>query len=160
MDSSFDMFIETEVPDHELIISRTDLKGNITYANETFALISGYSAEELIGKPHNIVRHPDMPKSVYKDLWETLKSGKNWQGFVKNKRKDNGYYWVHAEISGVYKDGKLVEYKSLRTPMERETKINMQIKYDKLREEEEDNFRIVLYIDKEKLDQISKIAKS
>ena len=160
MDSSFDMFIETEVPDHELIISRTDLKGNITYVNETFALISGYSTDELIGKPHNIVRHPDMPKSVYKDLWETLKSGENWQGFVKNKRKDNGYYWVHAEISGVYKDGKLVEYKSLRTPMERETKINMQNKYDTLREEEEDNFRVVLYVNKEKLDQISKIAES
>ena len=160
MDSSFDMFIETEVPDHELIISRTDLKGNITYVNETFALISGYGADELIGKPHNIVRHPDMPKSVYKDLWETLKSGENWQGFVKNKRKDNGYYWVYAEISGVYKDGKLVEYKSLRTPMERETKINMQNKYDTLREEEEDNFRVVLYVNKEKLDQISKIAES
>jgi len=160
MDKSFDMFIETEVPDHELIISRTDLKGNITYVNETFALISGYSAEELIGQPHNIVRHPDMPKSVYKDLWETLKKGENWQGFVKNKRKDNGYYWVHAEISGVYKDGELVEYKSLRTPMERETKINMQKKYDLLREEEEDNIRIVLYVDKEKLDQISKITES
>jgi len=160
MDKTFDMFIETEVPDHELIISRTDLKGNITYVNETFALISGYSAEELIGQPHNIVRHPDMPKSVYKDLWETLKKGENWQGFVKNKRKDNGYYWVHAEISGVYKDGELVEYKSLRTPMERETKINMQKKYDLLREEEEDNIRVVLYVDKKKLDQVSKITES
>jgi aerotaxis receptor len=160
MEKSFDMFIETEVPDHELIISRTDLKGNITYVNETFALISGYSAEELIGKPHSIVRHPDMPKSVYKDLWETLKKGNNWHGFVKNKRKDNGYYWVHAEISGVYKDGELVEYKSLRTPMERETKINMQKKYDLLREEEEDQIRVVFYTNKEKLDQISKIIDS
>jgi len=160
MDTSFDMFIETEVPDHELIISRTDLKGNITYVNETFALISGYSADELIGKPHNIVRHPDMPKSVYKNLWETLKKGENWQGFVKNRRKDNGYYWVHAEISGVYKDGELVEYKSLRTPMERETRINMQKKYDLLREEEEENIRVVIYTDKAKLDQISKIIEA
>ena len=82
MDTSFDMFIETEVPDYELIISRTDLKGNISYANETFAMISGYESDELIGKPHNIVRHPDMPKSVSKELWGTLSRGENWQGFV------------------------------------------------------------------------------
>ena len=106
MDTSFNMFLETEVPDDELIISRTDLKGNITYANETFAMISGYDPDELIGKSHNIVRHPDMPRSVFKELWTTLERGENWQGFVKNRRKDGGYYWVHAEVSGVYKDGK------------------------------------------------------
>ncbi len=157
IDTTFNMFIETEVPEHELIISRTDLKGNITYVNETFAMISGYEADELIGNPHNIVRHPDMPKSVYKDLWETLKRGENWQGFVKNLRKDKGYYWVNAEISGVYKDDKLVEYKSLRTPVERETKIIMQNKYDAMRKEEEGTSRVVLYLSDEKLEEISKL---
>ncbi|HIP60459.1 MAG TPA: PAS domain S-box protein [Campylobacterales bacterium] len=157
MDTSFDMFLETEVPDHELIISRTDLKGNITYANETFAMISGYDPDELIGKPHNIVRHPDMPRSVFKELWETLGRGENWQGFVKNRREDSGYYWVHAEISGVYKDGKLVEYKSLRTPIERETKINMQNKYDDMRKKEEKSSRVVINVSDEKLAKIKEI---
>ena len=77
MDTSFDMFIETEVPENELIISRTSLSGVITYANETFAKISGYEVEELIGKPHNIVTHPDMPKSVFKEVCDTLALGKN-----------------------------------------------------------------------------------
>ncbi len=158
MDTSFDMFLETEVPDHELIISRTDLKGNITYVNETFAMISGYDPDELIGKPHNIVRHPDMPKSVFKELWETLNRGENWQGFVKNRREDGGYYWVHAEISGVYKDGKLIEYKSLRTPIESETKINMQNKYDAMRKEEEKNSRVVMYLSDDQLAKIKEIV--
>ena len=106
---------ETIVPSGELIVSRTDLKGNITYANETFALISGYTKDELIGKPHNIVRHPDMPKSIFKELWKDLETKGSWNGFVKNKRKDEGFYWVYAEVSGVFKNGILVEYKSIRT---------------------------------------------
>jgi len=157
MDTSFDMFIETEVPTEELIISRTDLSGVITYANDTFAKISGYEAEELIGKPHKIVRHPDMPKSVFKDLWETLQRGESWQGIVKNRRKDNGYYWVHADVSGVYKEGKLVEYKSLRTPIDRDTKIKMQRRYDDLRKSEEQNVRIVMYANEETLKKIENI---
>ena len=130
VDKSFDMFIETEVPENELIISRTDLHGIITYANDTFAKISGYEPSELIGRPHSIVRHPDMPKSVFKELWESLKSKGSWSGYVKNLRKDNGYYWVHAHISGVYKNGKLVEYKSVREPVKRDIKIKMQKMYD------------------------------
>ena len=157
MDTTFDMFIETEVPEGVEIISRTDLSGIITYANETFANISGYKVDELIGKPHNMVRHPDMPKSIFKDLWQKLKEGKSWQGYVKNKRKDNGYYWVYANISGVYKDGKLVEYKSVRTPVDRETKIKMQNFYDRLREKEEQKYRVVLYIDSQELEKIKEI---
>ena len=160
MDTTFDMFIETEVPDGELIISRTDLKGNITYANETFLMISGYEEEELLGKPHNILRHPDMPKSIFKELWETLSAGENWQGFVKNRRKDGGYYWIKAEISGVYKDGTLVEYKSLRSPIEDETKQNMQNTYDKKREDEEKNYRVVMYLDEEQLKKVKEIGNA
>ena len=157
MDTSYDMFIETEVPEHELIISRTDLSGIITYANETFAAISGYEVDELIGKPHNVVRHPDMPKSIFKDLWETLKRGESWQGIVKNRRKDNGYYWVHADVSGVYKEGKLVEYKSLRAPVDDAMKIKMQKHYDALRKSEEKSSRVVLYVTDEQLEMIADI---
>jgi len=151
LDTSFDMFIETIVPHNELIISRTDLKGVITYVNETFAEISGYLPEELIGQPHNIVSHPDMPKSVYADLWKNLKENESWDGYIKNLRKDKGYYWVHAHISGVYKDGELVEYKSIREPIDREKKIKMQRKYDQMRQTEENSCRVVRYTTCDKL---------
>ncbi len=159
MDKTFDMFWETEVPENELIISRTDTKGIITYVNDTFAKISGYKPEELIGKPHNIIRHPDMPKSVFKDLWDTIKSGKTWKGYVKNLRKDKGYYWVYAEISGVYKDGQLVEYKSMRAPISKEKKKEMQNLYDRMREEEGGNVRVVMYLPKKTYDKLEELCK-
>ena len=79
-----------------MIVSETDSKGNIIYANADFCEIAGYTKQELIGKPHNVVRHADMPKAAFKDLWETVKSGKVWKGIVKNKTKNGGYYWVNA----------------------------------------------------------------
>ncbi len=142
-DSMF--LIETKVPEAEIIISRTDLKGIITYANHIFCEISGYDDHELIGKPHSIVRHPDMPKAVFKELWESLEKNGKWEGYVKNLRKDNGYYWVYASISGVYKDGKLVEYKSLRRPISFEEKVNAQIRYDKMKKELGEPFRHIEY---------------
>ena len=154
MTTNFEMFIETEVPQNELIISRTDLDGVITYVNETFAKISGYEPEELIGKPHNIIRHPDMPKSAFKDLWDKLKEGKEWEGYVKNLRKDNGYYWVFAKISPLIKEGKVIGYKSLREPVSKEKRIEMQNMYDRLRESEEDKYRVVAYVSKDRLDAI------
>ncbi len=147
MDITWDMFIETEVPKDELIISRTDLKGIITYANETFAHISGYEPQELIGKPHNILRHPDMPKSIFKELWDTIQAGKIWSGYVKNLRKDRGYYWVYAEVSGVYKDGKLVEYKSMRSWVPKNKRIEMQNLYDQMRLQNGEKIRGVSYLD-------------
>lgn len=136
---------ETIVPSGELIVSRTDLKGNITYANETFALISGYTKDELIGKPHNIVRHPDMPKSIFKGLWKDLETKGSWNGFVKNKRKDEGFYWVYAEVSRVFKDGVLVEYKSIRTPISFEDKVKYQLLYDEIKKENNETTRRVIY---------------
>jgi aerotaxis receptor len=140
-----EFLVETEVPEDELIISRTDLSGKITYANETFCDISGYTEAELIGKSHNIVRHPDMPSAAFKDLWDTLKAGKQWIGIVKNMRKDKGFYWVEAIVSGVYKNGELVEYKSLRTPISYETKLKYQRLYDKMRAESGEKIRKVIY---------------
>lgn len=136
---------ETIVPNEELIVSRTDLKGIITYANETFAEISGYSIEELVGKPHNLVRHPDMPKVIFYDLWKNLQTKGSWSGYIKNLRKDEGFYWVYAEISGVYKDGNLVEYKSLRAPISFEEKVKYQLYYDQLKKENNESIRKVIY---------------
>lgn len=136
---------ETIVPKEELIVSRTDLDGNITYVNETFAFISGYTVNELIGKPHNIVRHPDMPKSIFKELWKDLDIKGSWSGVVKNKRKDEGFYWVYAEVSGVFKNGVLVEYKSIRTPISFDEKIKYQLLYDQLKKDANESTRRVIY---------------
>ncbi|WP_297443006.1 PAS domain-containing protein [Sulfurimonas sp.] len=84
--------------DQNIIISQTDTKGVITYANRSFCKVSGYTNDELIGKPHNILRHPDMPKEVFKKMWETIQSGQAWNGLVKNLRKDGLFYWVDTEI--------------------------------------------------------------
>ena len=156
--TSYKSLIQSEVPSGELIISRTDLHGNITYANETFAFICGYSVDELIGKPHSIVRHPDMPKSVFKELWTSIKAGKIWKGYVKNLRKDGGYYWVYAEVSGVYKDGKLVEYKSLRSPIDQEVQEIFQEKYDALLAKEEGKVRAIVTLNIENIEKLTKLA--
>ena len=140
-----EFLIETAVPQDELIISRTDLSGKITYANETFCEISGYTLEELIGQPHSIVRHPDMPSSTFKELWETIENKQQWSGVVKNLRKDKGFYWVKAIVSGVYKDGELVEYKSMRTPISRDEKLQYQRLYDKIRQENGERQRTIIY---------------
>ena len=79
-----------------MIVSETDAKGNIIFANSDFCDIAGYTTEELIGKPHNTVRHKDMPKAAFEDLWKTIKSGNIWNGLVKNRTKNGGYYWVNA----------------------------------------------------------------
>jgi PAS domain S-box-containing protein len=98
-----------------VIYSKTDLKGTITYASNAFCEISGYSKEELLGKPHNIIRHPDMPKSAFYEMWQTIKKGKVWAGEVKNLKKDKGYYWVKANISPDYDEkGNLIGYVGVR----------------------------------------------
>ncbi len=140
-----EFFIETLVPSDELIVSRTNLRGIITYANDTFATISGYEVDELIGKPHNIVRHPDMPSVVFEDMWVKLQRGQKWEGVVKNLRKDSGFYWVHATVSGVYKNDELVEYKSIRTPIEFEEKLKHQRLYDAMRQNANERVRVVIY---------------
>jgi aerotaxis receptor len=107
--------VERHLNDGEYIVSKTDLKGIITYVNRPFIEISGYTVEELIGKPHNLIRHPDMPEGAFADLWKTLQSGKPWRGLVKNRCKNGDYYWVDANANPFWKDGKIVGYMSLRT---------------------------------------------
>ncbi len=84
------------------IISKTDLKGIITYVNSAFCKLTRYDKKELLGKPHNIIRHPDMPKSAFKELWDTIERNETWRGFVKNLRKDGKYYWVETTIQPVF----------------------------------------------------------
>jgi PAS domain S-box-containing protein len=95
-----------DIADKYIISSSTDLKGMIIDVSEAFCIISGYSKEELIGKPHNIVRHPDMPKSTFEDLWKLIKEDKHWQGEIKNIRRDGSFYWVDAHIQPIYNDYK------------------------------------------------------
>jgi len=99
-----------------LIVSSTDLKGMITYANRKFCEIAGYDKSELIGKNHNIVRHPDMPKAAFKEVWDTIKAGKDWTGIVKNLRKDGRYYWVYSHIAPTLNHGEITGYTAARRP--------------------------------------------
>ena len=97
------------------ILSTTDLGSSITYANQDFIDVSGYSREELLGAPHNLLRHPDMPSAAFAHMWQTLKSGRSWMGMVKNRCKNGDHYWVSAYASPVTRDGVAVEYQSVRT---------------------------------------------
>jgi len=97
-----------------VIMSETDLKGIITYANRKFCEVAGYDRKELKGKNHNIIRHPDMPKAAFKQLWDTIKKGQDWTGIVKNLRKDGKYYWVHSFISPIVKNGSITGYSAAR----------------------------------------------
>ena len=107
---------EIILDEHAFLVSETDNKGIITFANSDFCKIAKYDLTDLIGKPHNIIRHQDMPKAAFTDLWKTIKEGNVWTGYVKNKTKDGGYYWVfatviHLNYAMVHKDIYLVEEK-------------------------------------------------
>lgn len=103
-----------EFATNERIISLTDKKGAVTYANDAFIDISGFDCTELLGKNHNIVRHPDMPPAAFQNLWEYLKQGKAWMGLVKNRCKNGDYYWVNAYVSPVFENGEITGYQSVR----------------------------------------------
>lgn len=97
-----------------IIVSETDEKGKIIYANEDFCKIASYSKDELIGKPHNIIRHPDMPHAAFDDLWKTIKEGKIWKGIVKNLTKEGDYYWVNATVYPSKETSGEIKYISVR----------------------------------------------
>jgi PAS domain S-box-containing protein len=105
---------EIHMTERMLIISETNERGIITFANEDFVSISGYTYNELIGKPHNILRHPDMPSAAFGDLWGTIKRGKIWNGFVCNRCKNGDYYWVYATVSPIRASDGSKHYLSIR----------------------------------------------
>jgi methyl-accepting chemotaxis protein len=137
------MKINLPVTDHERkvvpgqeLVTKTDLKGTITYANPAFVKISGFTEQELVGHNHNVVRHPDMPQEAFADLWATLKLGRPWCKMVKNRSKNGDYYWVKANVTPVYQDGQIVEYMSVRTaPSELEIQAASTL-YKKLKNKE------------------------
>ncbi|MGE4295079.1 MAG: PAS domain-containing protein [Campylobacterales bacterium] len=111
---------EKTFAEDEIIVSKTDTKGVITYGNELFIQMSGYEEEELLGKPHNLIRHPDMPRAVFKLLWDTLATGTEVFAYVKNLAKDGSYYWVLANVTCSYDlGGRVIGYHSVRRKPEK-----------------------------------------
>lgn len=105
---------ERPFPDDSIIVSRTDPAGLITHVNQALVDISGYQRQELLGQPHNILRHPDMPGEVFAQMWLTIGQGKRWHGYLKNRCKDGGYYWVKATVMPNIRQGLLLGYTSVR----------------------------------------------
>ncbi len=130
--SSFTSASEVTFPVDTQLVSITDTSSIITYVNDAFCEISGYSREELIGKPHNMVRHPDMPKAAFHDLWTKLQNGDAWRGMVKNRCKHGGYYWVDAYVTPLLEDGVVTGYQSVRSCPTPEMKINATALYQKI----------------------------
>jgi len=115
--------IETPLPEGRLIVSRTDLDGIITEVNQSFVDMSAYQHDELIGQSHYILRHPDMPSAAFASLWETVKKREKWYGYVKNLRKDGGFYWVYATVIANVRNDKITGFTSVRRKAAR-TKIS------------------------------------
>lgn len=126
---------EFQFPDGVTLVSTTDLKSHITYCNPAFIAVSGYSREELIGQPHNLVRHPDMPPEAFRDMWATLQSGSPWSAMVKNRRKTGEHYWVMANATPVLENGQPVGYMSVRTKPTREQVAQAEALYARMRSE-------------------------
>jgi len=107
--------------DGRSLISETDTKGNITYGNRKFFEMTGYSKEEIIGQPHNILRHPDMPEAAFEQMWKTVRSGTIWEGYVKNLRKDGKFYWVIVNIvPKLDENGEIIGYIASRKVPDRQ----------------------------------------
>src|SRR5471030_698546 len=106
---------EYELSDDATLMSITDTQSHILYANNAFIQASGYKPEEILGQPHNIVRHPDMPPQAFADLWATVKAGRSWTALVKNRRQNGDHYWVRANVTPVVRNNHLTGYMSVRT---------------------------------------------
>lgn len=126
--------IEYPVTDETLIVSKTDTKGRLTYFNDDFIAAAGFTADELMGQPHNIIRHPDMPSEAFENLWATLKAGKPWVGAVKNRRKNGDFYWVLATASPIQNNGQVVGYTSVRTKLPSDQRVEAEQVYAAVRE--------------------------
>ena len=128
---------EYDYPGDELLMSTTDASGRITHCNAAFSRVSGFTPQELIGQPHNLVRHPDMPPEAYRDLWATIGHGRSWTGLVKNRRKNGDHYWVRASVTPIMEHGKPKSYMSVRVKPTREEIDAAQALYARIREERE-----------------------
>ena len=125
-------------PEEVILVSKTDVRGTIVYANTAFCTISGYAEEELIGQPHNIVRHPDMPRTIFRMLWQTIQKGEEFWGYVKNLAKDGGYYWVCAHVTPTFNSaGEIVGFHSDRRAPEESKLSKIEALYARLRDAEQ-----------------------
>ncbi len=134
--------VEHALTETDSIVTKTDLKGMITYANEDFIQICGFAREELIGSSHNIIRHPDMPEEVFEDLWTSMKAGRPWTGVVKNRCKNGDFYWVLANVTSFYENDKLAGYMSVRTKPSQKQVTEAAEFYGKFREGKAGNLKI------------------
>jgi aerotaxis receptor len=125
---------EFEFPSSQMLVSATDLTGRIEYCNPAFIAVSGYTKDELIGQPHNLIRHPDMPREAFADMWTTIRDGRPWTALVKNRRKNGDYYWVRASVTPVVEKGAVVGYLSVRVKPAREAVRAAEALYAKIRE--------------------------
>jgi aerotaxis receptor len=128
---------EHPFPGGETLVSTTDLKGRILYCNAAFVAVSGFAREELLGQPHNLVRHPDMPEEAFRDMWQTIASGQPWSAPVKNRRKDGKYYWVMANVTPLVEGGQVVGYMSVRSEPAREQVAAAEALYATMRAEKQ-----------------------
>jgi aerotaxis receptor len=124
---------EYDYPTSQMLVSATDLKGKIQYCNPAFIAVSGYSRDELIGQPHNLIRHPDMPAEAFADLWTTIRAGRPWSALVKNRRKNGDHYWVLASVTPVVENGTPVGYLSVRVKPSREQVRDAEALYARMR---------------------------
>lgn len=131
------------LPDGEVIITHTDPTSRITYANPAFLASSEYSLDECMGQPQNLVRHPDMPREAFADLWATIRSGKSWTGIVKNRRKNGGFYWVRANVTPMMDNGRIVGYMSVRVKPTRQEINDAERLYAAMRAGQAGSLRIV-----------------
>ena len=126
--------VQQELKEGAFIVSMTDPKGFITYVNDEFIRISGFSQQELLGQPQNLVRHPDMPAGAFEELWATVKAGKTWSRLVKNRCKNGDFYWVDANVSPVVEDGQITGYVSIRSKPSKNQIANAEHLYEQVRQ--------------------------
>ncbi len=134
---------EYEFPSSQMLVSATDLTGRIEYCNPAFVAVSGYTHEELIGQPHNLIRHPDMPREAFADMWTTIRDGRPWTALVKNRRKNGDHYWVHANVTPVVKKGTVVGYLSVRVKPTRDAVRAAEALYARMRAGEARGVRLL-----------------
>jgi len=135
---------EVILGDDDLIVSQTDLRGHITYISKDFLDISGFTESELLGQPHNVVRHPDMPAEAFEDLWRALKAGRPWVGYIKNRCKNGDYYWVQANIAPMMDKGHVTGYLSVRRKVAESKIAEMEQVYKMFRDKRQGRLRIRL----------------
>ena len=134
--------VEYPITDETLIVSKTDTKGRLTYFNDQFVDAAGFTEAELMGQPHNIIRHPDMPPEAFADLWATLKAGKPWAGAVKDRRKNGDFYWVLASATPIWENGQVTGYMSIRSRLSADQRAEAEHVYALLRANKAQAYRV------------------